>query len=165
MLQKQTGRLTGWMSYAVGRALRRFDRQDGSGRYPSGHERIHELNVTATCRVGRRWHLGGTFVAASGTPFTAPEEIYLINGYPVSRFGEHNSCRLRPYVRLDLSVNYSLRGTARSESGFNFSLYNCTAQKNDLFYSLGMHGGRITYRPVRFAVRVLPSVSFYCKFR
>ena len=165
MLQKQTGRLTGWVSYAVGRALRRFDRPDCPGRYPSGHERIHELNAAATCRVGRRWHLGGTFVTASGTPFTAPEEIFLINGYPVSRFGEHNSYRLRPYVRLDLSVNYSLRGTARRESGFNFSLYNCTAQKNDLFYSLGFHDGTVTYRPVRFAVRVLPSVSFYCKFR
>jgi hypothetical protein len=120
MVNKRTGKLTGWLSYAWGRAFRRFDKFGLDKKYPAAHERIHELNVVGTFRLNERWSVGGTFVYASGTPFTAPKHFYIMNGQLLSEFGEHNANRLKPYCRLDLSANYSLKKKGNFESGINF---------------------------------------------
>ena len=166
MLAKRKGKLTGWVSYAVGRALRRFSDSGYAGRYPSNHERIHELNAFLSYRLGKRWNVGATYVFASGTPFTAPKEFYIYSGRLVAQYGEHNACRLDPYARLDLSVEYKWKMHGRRESGLNFSIYNTLANSNELFwmYRINRDQTSFTYKPVSFLVRVLPSVSYYVKF-
>lgn len=165
MLNKRTGKLTGWLSYALGRAFRRFDNKGYKGRkYPASHERIYEFNAVATYRFSNRWSVGGTFVYASGTPFTAPKHFYLMNGQLVSEFGEHNANRLNPYSRLDLSVNYTLKKHDGYERGLNFSLYNTLFHGNDIFYRLKIRDSKFYYQPVHFILNALPSISYYCKF-
>ena len=162
-IEKRRGKLTGWLSYSWGRALRRFPDSQYQGEYPANHERIHEFNEFATWRLGRRWEFGETFVLASGTPFTAPEYFYLIGHSIISKFADHNANRFRPYMRLDLSVNYKIR-LSRPECGVNFSVYNLTFRKNEIFYRLKFSHGHYAYRPVTFVTDVLPSFSFYLKF-
>lgn len=164
MVNKRTGKLTGWLSYAWGRAFRKFDKFGRDRRYPAAHERIHELNAVATYRFNDKWSVGGTFVYASGTPFTAPKHFYIMNGQLVSEFGEHNANRLKPYSRLDLSVNYCLKKKGDSESGINLSLYNALLHENDIFYRLKIHESRFYYNPTHFMMDILPSISYYCKF-
>lgn len=164
MLTKRTGKLTGWLSYSWGRALREFENNGFTKEYPASHERIHELNVVGTYRFNRHWSTGMTGVFASGTPFTAPKYFQFINGAILSEFGEFNANRLRPYFRLDISVNYDFVRRKQRESGLNLSLYNATAHTNDLFYRLKIYENRYGYKPVRFLLRVLPSISYYCKF-
>lgn len=164
MLNKRTGKLTGWLSYAWGRAFRRFDKFGLDKKYPAAHERIHELNVVGTFRLNERWSLGGTFVYASGTPFTAPKHFYIMNGQLLSEFGEHNANRLKPYCRLDLSANYSLKKKENYESGINFSVYNALLNENDIFYRLKIHESKFYYSPTHFLMKILPSISYYCKF-
>ncbi|MBO5193835.1 MAG: TonB-dependent receptor, partial [Bacteroidales bacterium] len=101
---------------------------------------------------------------ASGTPFTAPKSYYLVSGVIIPEYGEHNANRLRPYIRLDLSVSYSIVRNDRRECGLNFSLYNATARKNDLMYRLRVRDGRFAYRPMSFFMTLVPSVSYYHKF-
>lgn len=165
MLSKRTGNLTGWISYSLGRALREFSSSDLLGKYPASHERIHELNSVATYRFNSKWSVGGTFVLASGTPFTAPSHFYLLDGVLVTELGEHNANRLKPYCRLDLSVNYNLHNCEEYESGINLSLYNATLYKNDIYYRLKIYNDEYGYRPMRFLMRILPSISFYYRFK
>ena len=160
MLDKRTGKLTGWLSYSLGRAFREF----GNYRCPASHERIHELNAVATYKIDHRWGIGATMVCASGTPFTAPEHFYLMDKQLVSQFGPHNANRLKPYCRLDVSVNYNLKKQGNRESGLNLSLYNVTCRKNDIFYRLKLYEGEFAYRPMRFLLRILPSISYFHKF-
>jgi hypothetical protein len=164
MLDKRTGRLTGWVSYALGRAIRRFDNPLYTKRYPASHERIHELNIVGTYRFDQRWSVGATGVLASGTPFTAPKYFMLINGTLVSEFGEFNANRLKPYFRLDLSANYNFSCREGRESGINLSLYNATCRPNNLFFRLKFHEGKYGYKPMRFLLNILPSVNYYYKF-
>lgn len=164
MFHKQAGRFTGWVSYAIGRSLRSFDTPQLKGEYPSNHERIHELNVVAAYGIGR-WNFGGTFVCASGTPFTAPDSFYIMSGHLMSHYSEHNSSRLRPYLRLDLSVNCSIIRNERQENGINVSLYNAFGRRNDLFYRLRTYSDdSFAYAPVTFFLRFVPSISYYHKF-
>ena len=165
MITKTKGRLTGWVSYQVGRAMRHFNEFVLEGSYPANHERIHEINAVATCQIGKRWSVGATGVVASGTPFTAPEYFYLYGGTVLSQYGEHNACRLNSYIRLDLSANYKLRTRKMKEHGLNFSVYNALARENEIFYAWKiLKTGNFRYRPVSFIARIMPSVSYYFKY-
>lgn len=163
MAHKQTGRLTGWISYSLGRALRRFDNPGYTGIYPARHERIHELNAVCAYQADR-WNFSGTFVCASGIPFTAPEYFYISSGQIMTKPGMHNACRMRPYARLDISATYTITKNERQENGINLSLYNATGFKNDVMYRLRTSNGVYSYGPMSFFLRWVPSISYYHKF-
>ncbi len=166
LLEKRRGRLTGWLSYSLGRAWREFDGTEYNGRFPASHERIHELNAVATLKVGKRWSFGSTFVCASGTPYTRIKHIYMFDNNIVSEYGKHNGSRVNTYLRLDLSANYDLSTKGSRRSGINISLYNATAHNNDLFYRFhyNLKMNQIEYNAFRFAIPLLPSINYYCYF-
>lgn len=164
MAHKCTGRLTGWVSYTYTHARRTFLELLGHS-YHASHERPHELNLVATYALRRHWSFGGTFVVASGTPFTVPESFLVLNSAVVPLFGQYNAARLKPYVRLDLSANYKWNTHRGNENGINLSLYNASCNANELFYythKTEFDTFRLT--PVSLVVRVLPSVSYFLKF-
>ena len=165
MLAKTAGWLTGWIGYNVGRAERKFDHENLTDWYAANHERIHELNAVAHAHIRKRWMLGATYVYASGTPYTAPEYVYLYSSYLISMYSPHNAYRLKPYSRLDISANYCLRKTQRWESGLNLSVYNVLGRKNELFYTWHTSGeDGFYFGPVSFVLRMMPSISYYAKF-
>lgn len=163
MLQKTKGKFTGWISYSVGRSLRRFNQEGYDGFYPSNHERIHELNLVAALKLGK-WDLSASMVFASGLPFTPPLYFYITSGQIVTVFGEHNSARMRPYFRMDLSASYSFIRKANHDFGMNLSIYNVIGYKNDVMYTLTFNKDDFKYGPMSFALRFLPSISLYYKF-
>ncbi|MBR1506138.1 MAG: TonB-dependent receptor [Prevotella sp.] len=164
MVNKCSGKLTGWVSYSYTQAKRQFEAL-GSGRFPASHERPHEVNAVATYSLNRHWSAGAVFVYASGTPFTAPAYLGLFNKNILIQYGPHNGNRLKPYMRLDLSVNYKWRGRLFKENGINLSLYGATAKRNELFYYIRTNeDGSFAYQPASFLIDVLPSISYFCKF-
>ena len=166
MLSKCTGRLTGWVSYSFGRSLRMYDYSKLSGTFPSNHERIHELDAVLTWKVGRRWNLGITYVLASGTPFTAPESFYYLNGRIISQYADYNANRLPAYARLDLSANFQIGSLSRRWKHYvNVSVYNATARRNALFYSIhSSESNTFSYQPAVFMPFPMPSISYTVNF-
>lgn len=161
-LHKQAGAFTGWVNYTLSRSLRTFD----GVTYPSGHERIHELNAVANYTHGA-WDFGGVFVLASGTPFTAAESFYLSGGTLVAEMSPKNYYTMKPYLRLDLSVSYHFRRQADGRgNGLTFALYNAVGYKNDVFLmpKLDRENQRFTYGPMSLHLRWLPSLSYFHKF-
>lgn len=163
MVHKQAGKLTGWVSYSLGRALRQFDDPRYTKIYPANHERIHELNAVASYKI-RKWDFGSTFVYASGLPFTAPEHFYLSSGQILTVYGEHNACRMRPYIRLDLSATYTFIKNQKQENGINISLYNALGRHNDIMYRISKESDGYKYGPISFFLQYVPSISYYHKF-
>lgn len=164
LLEKRRGKLTGWLSGSWGRAMRKFDGAQYQGWYPAGHERIYELNAVATYRINRRVSLGATYVLASGTPYTNVNYAYLMSGNLVTEYGPHNGSRVKPYMRLDLSVSYDFATKGSVRSGINFSLYNVTMHGNDLFYRIKVYDNHVRYNAFKFLMPIMPSINYYCKF-
>lgn len=157
LLVRNSGRLTGWAGYSFGRSLM-------SGNIPSSHERIHELDVVLNYEGGR-WDCGANFVLAGGTPFTAPENYFIISGLPAANYGEVNSSRLPAYSRLDLSFNwYFLKDSGRT-FGANVSVYNALCYDNVLSYRLDVVDDKLVYAPLSFAMKFMPSVSLFYRFK
>ena len=164
LLEKRRGKLTGWLSGSLGRAMRKFDGEQYQRWYPAGHERIYELNAVATYRINRRVSLGSTYVLASGTPYTKVNYAYLMSGNLVTEYGPHNGDRVKPYMRLDLSVSYDFATKGKVRSGINFSLYNVTMHGNDLFYRIKVYDNHVRYNAFKFLMPIMPSINYYCKF-
>ena len=160
--EKRKGRLTGWLSYAYGRARRRFDDSRHQGWYPANHERPHEWNAVATYRLDRHWSFGATVVLASGQPYTSPRQFYLMASNIVTEFGQHNANRLKPYCRADVSVSYDFCRKGRRRSGLNLSVYNVLMHNNDLFHRLKIYNNAFANKPFRFALPFMPSLNYYC---
>ena len=164
LLEKRRGKLTGWLSGSLGRAMRKFDGAQYQGWYPAGHERIYELNAVATYRINRRVNLGATYVLASGTPYTKVNDAYLMSGNIVTEYGPHNGDRVGPYMRLDVSMGYDFVMKGSTRSGINFSLYNVTMHRNDLFYRIKVYDNHVRYGPFNFLMPIMPSINYYYKF-
>jgi len=157
MLSKDTGKLTGWISYSFGRSLR-------AGDVPSSHERIHELNIVLSYQRSK-WNCGTTVVAASGAPFTAPKCYYVLSNMIIPLYGDYNASRLPPYFRLDLSANYYFIRNSDKEFGINLSVYNATGHVNALGYRTQYEVEKRFFGnyPVAFSMEFMPSLSLYVK--
>ncbi len=117
-----SARVSGWFSYAYGRA----DRETYGRRYPFEYDRPHSANLVGQIRLTRRFSLGGTFRVASGFPYTpatgvrvAATEDGLGNLVPeideegnyvyqadLGGVGNLHSGRLPYYARLDLRLTF-----------------------------------------------------------
>lgn len=162
-IQKNSGHLTGWISYSWGRALRKFDNPDFPYVYPSSHERQHELNAVASYKI-RRWEFGGNFIFASGMPYTPISSAYFLNQKLMVKYGERNSKQLSPYIRLDLSVSFNIRDKGRFKDGINISVQNVTARKNQMKATLKIKDGQYSYATAKLIIPVMPSINYYCTF-
>lgn len=174
MIVHTAGPLTGWAAYSYTRAQRQFSmpnvpvgqKAEGAGEhFPASHERPHEFNAVVTYNIRSHWALSATLVAASGTPFTAPTAFYLLAGNLISQFGKHNGNRLPPYVRADVSASYKWT-RRRATHSVNLSLYNCTARKNAIFYTISFSKKNkyYNYAPTSFFTSILPSLSYAISF-
>lgn len=163
MLRKNTGAVTGHISYSLGWAVRKFKDLEGIDDYiySASHERRHDLNIVVNGRFCKRWSVGGQFVLASGLPYTKAEEAYLINGRMVCRYSNFNGAHMPLYHRLDLTCSCDIIKTNEHELGINLSIYNVYYQKNAQFvvYRQNIHpiyGSSLS--------TIIPSISIYGKF-
>ena len=165
MIQKAKGRLTGWISYAWSRSLRTFTNGIHSVEFTSSHERAHELDVVLTYNF-KRFDVGGTFVMASGTPYTRPTSFYLVGSRLVCNYGPFNGERLPTYAKLDLSANWYIHRGPKYTCGINVSMYNVLGRVNALGY--GLHYNKeencFYFRPNEMQIRFLPSIAYFHRF-
>lgn len=162
MINKRSGKFNGWVSYSYGRAWRNSEIQ--TDQFPATHERPHEIDMVATYHPFPKIDFGTTFVFASGSPFTSPDYFYLLNGNIMMHYGNHNACRLKPYIRLDASVNIRLHNGKKYRDGLNISVYNVLGRPNDIYYTLKYYNGEFRFWHVTFLVKQLPNISYYIKF-
>ena len=160
MFQKNSGVLTGYISYSYGRALRKIPSLDGSQHYiyAASYEREHDLNIVLNANFAKRWHISAQFVLASGIPYTPVEEVYMLNNKLLWRYGKYNSSHIPTYHRLDLSCSYDIIKRKGHELGINLSIYNVYCHRNAQFVVY-----RDDFTPVYGSAlsTIIPSVSIY----
>lgn len=133
MIQKKTGRYTGWVSYAYSRVLQRFPGNSETSLVPAAFDRPHQLSVVNQLTNGPL-ELAATWIFASGIPYTPAEQVNSVE-LPTGDviyfldFGPRNSQRLPAYHRLDLSATYTIdfsKGSLR----FGASVFNAYGRRN-----------------------------------
>ncbi|XOV94162.1 MAG: carboxypeptidase-like regulatory domain-containing protein [Bacteroidota bacterium] len=141
-IKKNTGRVTGWISYTLSRSELKVktpfpDQTINSGRFfPANHDKLHDISIVSIMKLSERWALSGTFNYSSGRPITLPAGKYEFEGNLVPHFQDRNLNNLPDYHRLDLSVKWDGRqfrkdGTPKKYHDYwTFVVYNVYGRKN-----------------------------------
>ncbi|MBV6652284.1 MAG: TonB-dependent receptor, partial [Mameliella sp.] len=134
-LQKQKGRLTGWIGYTLSRTERIFPEINNSNPFPAIYDRRHDLSVVANYTLNEKWEFGGVFIFGTGNAFTPVQRLYFIDQFPVQEYGPRNSARLQDYHRMDLSATFTPKpdSEAKFKTSWNFSVYNAYSRQNPFF--------------------------------
>ena len=109
-VKKNTGKLTGWISYTYSVARQRstsnlpLEQVNNNSFYPSTNDRPNDLVINANYHATRRWRFSALFTYSTGRPETYPEYSYSLAGNQFVEWSPRNKYRLPDYHRLDLSV-------------------------------------------------------------
>lgn len=169
---KQTGKLTGSLSYAFSRSLRTIkgDFEDetinNGNEYASNFDQPHVVNLNWKYNLTRRHFFTGSFTYRTGRPITLPLTAFSIENFTVSSFSDRNQFRIPDYHRLD--IGFVIEGNHRRkklwDGTWTISVYNLYARKNpySIFFKEARPG---ILRPYQLSIIgvALPSISYSFK--
>ena len=165
MLRKNSGRLTGWLSYTYSRTFQTIEDVNFGERYRSPFDRPHNLTAVLSFAFNPRLSASANWVFLSGQPCTNPFGKYTVDGTSYAIYtGYRNQSRYQNYHRLDLSLTWKTRKKEKWESEWNFSLYNAYARHNTwaVVFTPGDNNNIETTKLYLFSV--VPSISYNFKF-
>ncbi len=171
-VEKNTGLITGWISYMYIRNFREFKDINQGVRYPYIYEKPHNLYMVLMTKLNENINFSASWQITSGNSFTLPVGKYTV---PVIHFmenpmtgeahiyGPKNSTRLKPYHRMDVSFDFHKK-LRKGSRVFNISLYNVYNKQNPffLFYMNNEAGESTLHQLCLFPI--LPSISYRYNF-
>jgi len=135
LLQKQSGRFTGFIGYTISRTLRQIDEINNGVAYFAPYDRRHDLSLTSNYQINPRLSIAGSFVYATGRAITLPIGKYEYDGVLIPIYDDRNSNRLIDYHRMDLSLTIDPKEEKKNKrfvSSWNFSVFNVYGRKNPI---------------------------------
>lgn len=180
MVEKKTGRTTGWINYTLAKADRKFTagNVNQGKRFPSAYDRRHTVNISLSHRIGKRTDMNASWTYASGNAVTLPKEyatLILPEGtnrpliVPARYSSTRNNYRLPASHQLNLGFNFH-RKTRHGERIWNVSLFNAYNALNpnyvfiDYYTDNQEEGKRIPVIQKVTLIPFLPSFSYTYKF-
>lgn len=133
-VKKRTGKLTGWLSYTLGRSERQVEGINLGDWFPSRFDKTHNVSLVAMYPLNDRWSFSANFTYSTGTPATFPTNRVLIGDWVIPHNSEErrNNYRIPAYHRLDLSVTRGMpkASTKRLQSEIVIGVYNAYNRRN-----------------------------------
>ncbi|UPT70448.1 MAG: TonB-dependent receptor [Flavobacterium sp. JAD_PAG50586_2] len=174
MLKKNTGKLTGWVSYTLSKAEQRTPGRNSNepginqGQwYRANYDKLHNLSVTAAYQFTKKWNFGGIFTFQSGKAATFPNGKYQYQGITIASYGLRNEDALAAYHHLDLSATYVPKPDKKKgwQGEWVFSIYNVYNRSNAASYSFGQNEDTGLSEAKRISIfGIIPGVTYNFKF-
>ena len=131
LIQKTTGKTTGWLAYTLSKTDRQFKNGfiNNGERFPYKYDRRHNLSAVLNHRFNYKWDVGVSWIFNSGGYMMVPERLtYSItpdgNGYYDLYVPRRNNYHLPASHRLNISINLHRKLKKQRESIWNLSFYN-----------------------------------------
>jgi len=125
ILHMEQGRLTGWISYTLSKAVYRADEINDGEPYPAYSDRPHDFSLYLSWMLNPGITLSANFIYMTGAPFSTPTGFYYYDNHQVPVYAARNNDRLPDYHRLDLALNWQLsKPERRFQHELIFSVYN-----------------------------------------
>ncbi|MDG1779390.1 MAG: TonB-dependent receptor [Flavobacteriales bacterium] len=178
LLEKKTGKWTGWLGYTLSWTWRQFDNLNFGEQFPFRYDRRHDIGLAVSYHINDRVDMGFVWVYGTGNAVTlgttrfntlnAAPSVYGNNnnqGFnPTADFFEaRNDYRMPSYHRFDIGVNFH-RETSFGERTWSFGIYNAYNRQNPffLYFSSDGQGNPGLYQISLFPI--LPSFTYSFKF-
>lgn len=174
LLRKNEGRLKGWLSYTLSKSEQKTEGRtpietgiNNGNWYNTPYDKTHDISITASYDINKKWLLNANFLFQTGQPTTYPNGQYVYNGISIPNYSDRNSTRLPSYHRLDLSATYTPKPNKNEgwQSNWVFGIYNLYNRRNAASISFGENRITGTNEATRLAIfGIIPSVSYNFKF-
>ena len=185
LVQRNIGKLTGWIGYTWSKAMRQFDRPgqelNGGEPFPAKYDRRHDLSIVVSYKLNDRIDFSANWVLSTGNAATLSTQEYAEaqrtiadytgidpegwRGY-ITEPGQRNAFRMPNYHRMDISANFH-RKFRRCQRTINVSIYNLYNRKNPYII---YESHEYTFRNYNAALvqlsifPILPSIAYTLKW-
>lgn len=174
LFRKNSGALTGWLSYTLSWSDRLFPGGEvNNGRpFPDKYDNRHMLNIVGQYAFGKRADLSASWTLSSGNRMTIPSGVRRnMQGEQVEFVTGRNNFQMPLYHRLDLSANFYHTTKRGNLSIWNISIYNAYMHHNSFLITTSLQqeteGDQITtHQKVKSLsiFPIIPSISYTYKF-
>lgn len=174
LFRKNTGKVSGWLAYTISKSEQRTPGRtaaepgiNNSNWYATPYDKTHDLSITATYELSKKWDFSANFIFQTGLPTTYPTAQYQYEGLTIPVYSPRNSNRLPDYHRLDISATYTPQKKRKSNytSSWNFGIYNLYGRKNAVSLNFRNNEDTGNNEAVRLSLfGIVPSVTYNFKF-
>jgi len=174
MFKKNTGKFNGWISYTLSRSEQRTPGRtanetgiNNGNWYRSAYDKTHNLAITSSYKLNKKWNFGANFVLQTGQPVTYPNGQYTYQGITVPSYGLRNENNLPLYHHLDISATLTPKRSdnKRWKGEWVFSVYNLYGRKNAASISFRQNQDSGQNEAIKLSIfGIVPAVSYNFKF-
>lgn len=167
LVERQRGRLTGWLGYTLSRTTRSFPDLDGGTPFTASSDRTHDVSLVGRYRLRPGLSLQGSWVYTTGQAVTLPVgDFYSCwdGGAGLetpcgvyAAYGPRNGARLPAYHRLDVAARLEWRD---GRVAFSAGLTNAYNARNP-FNVTGTGGGATSFFGREYDERYLRGVTLF----
>ena len=178
LVQKNTGKNSGWLGYTLSKDTRIFDKLNNGKSFPFKYGRLHEVNLVYSREISKKISFSANWIYASGNFITLaiqsfPAIDYTNNNYSAQNYfetkfveahhyGGINNFKTESYHRLDIGLHFK-KQLQKSERTFYIGAYNLYNRKNPYYYYF--NGNKGNKNLIKYSLfPVIPSVSFTWKW-
>jgi hypothetical protein len=178
LLQKKTGRLTGWLGYTWARADRTIPGVNFGRTFPYKYDRRHDLHLVAVYKLRKNIELSGSWTYQSPMPFTIPVaryeatnepgQLYQPTNFPtnIDYINSRNNVRIGSYHRLDLGISFIKQKKNGMVRTWNISVLNAYNKLNPFYYYVNKYSDNsaIAQLTGTAILPIMPGFSYSLKF-
>jgi len=174
LLRKNEGNLNGWISYTLSKSEQRtpgrtpIETGINNGKwYNSAYDKTHNIAVTGSYTLNKKWSFGGNFVLQTGQPATFPNGQYEYLEMVIPSYGLRNENRLPAYHHLDVSATLTpnKNNNKNWKGEWVFSIYNVYNRMNAASITFRENADTGQNEAVKTSIYgMIPAVSYNFRF-
>jgi hypothetical protein len=159
LVQKKTGRNTGWASYTLSNVRETLPRLSAES-FPADQDQRHEIKIVDAHPI-RGWKLSTTWIMATGKPYTEPvgtAPVTLPFGATIERVvtGAKNGARLPSYHRMDIGITREIVPLGDGGKAlFGVTIFNLYNRHNIWYKEFNAVAGELTENNIRLMGRTI----------
>jgi len=172
LLEKKTGKSTGWIGYTLAKTTRQFDELNFGDPFPYTYDRRHDLSVVFNHSFSEKLSMGAVFVYGTGRAvtlatrkmFARPEDAF--DGtwlQTVESIDGRNSFREPAYHRADISLTWK-RPTKWGDGAWQLGVYNAYNRINIFYMDFGYDDRNNRVLKGYGLFPLIPSISYSFEF-
>ncbi len=170
LIKKESGKLTGWISYTWSKSERQYDAVNNGEWFLARYDRRHNAALVMNYQLSRRWSISTVFEFISGSRFTpiigqyAVPSPTLVGVDLIPVYSSMNAVKLADTHRLDVGIKFRPKPDRKFQSEWFAGIYNIYNRAAPIGVAIMPNGdGSFRYeQPGLFGL--LPFVSYGFKF-
>ncbi len=166
LVRKESGKLTGWISYTLSWSWRQFDEVNQGKWFPSRYDRRHNGAIVAQYALHKRWAVSAVWEFISGSRFTPVIGQYIVFAPTLTGvdlipvYSGINEVKLANTHRLDLGIKFKSKPEKKFQWQWFAGVYNGYNRANPIGINIEQQpDGSLKYeQPGLFGL--LPFISY-----